>query len=96
MGWEPRGAWKPEQIATLCRELDLVHVVDPFQTPPALAGKVQYFRLHGRTGAHHQYADAELAQLQQFCRQAPVSYCFFNNAGMVRDAARFAALQSAC
>ena len=93
MGWEPRGAWKPEQVAALCRELDLVHVVDPFQTPPALTGKTQYFRLHGRTGAQHRYSDAELAQLRQFCRPAPVNFCFFNNAGlMVRDAARFAAL----
>ena len=95
-GWEPRGAWKPEQIASLCRELDLVHVVDPFQMPPSLSGKVQYFRLHDRAGAQHQHSEEELMQLSQFCRQAPLTYCFFNNAGMVRDAARFAARQIAC
>lgn len=96
LGWEPRGAWEPAQVAALCRELDLVHVVDPFKAPPARTAKVQYFRMHGRSGADHHYSDEELAQLRQFCRQTPVNYCFFNNAGMVRDAGRFAALQSAC
>ena len=90
-GWEPRGAWEPGQIAALCRELDLVHVVDPLKTLPT-SGKLQYFRLHGVTGAQHRYSDAELAQLQQFCRQAPTSYCVFNTIAMARDAARFAAL----
>ena len=41
-------------------------------------------------------SEDELMQLSQFCRQAPLTYCFFNNAGMVRDAARFAARQIAC
>ncbi len=96
MGWEPRGTWKPEQISTLCRELDLVYVVDPFQTPPILTGKVQYFRLHGRISAQHRYSNEELAQLRKFCQPTPVSYCFFNNSNMVRDAVAFAARQSAC
>jgi hypothetical protein len=30
MLWEPRGPWPPELVLELCRELDLVHVVDPF------------------------------------------------------------------
>ncbi len=90
-GWEPRGAWTPDQIATLCRELELVHVVDPFKSPP-LPAKLHYFRLHGLTGAAHRYSDEELTRLRDFCRPAPLSYCFFNTTGMVRDAARFAAL----
>jgi len=90
-GWEPRGAWEPERITALCRELELVHVVDPFKTPPVPA-KLQYFRLHGLTGVKHRYSDEELAQLVQFCRPATTSYCFFNTTNMVRDAARFDAL----
>ena len=90
-GWEPRGTWEPDQIAALCRELDLIHVVDPFSTSPS-AGKIQYFRLHGITGATHRYTNEELAKLWQFCRQAPTSYCFFNTMAMAQDAARFAAL----
>ena len=90
-GWEPRGAWEPDQIAKLCRELDLIHVVDPLKTSPT-TGKFQYFRLHGLTGASHRYSDEELAKLRKSCQQAPTSYCFFNNTNMVRDVARFAAL----
>ena len=90
-GWEPRGAWTPDQIAALCRELDLVHVVDPFKNPPPLA-KLHYFRLHGLTGVAHRYSDEELTRLRDFCRPAPLSYCFFNTTGMVRDAARLTAL----
>jgi len=90
-GWEPRGAWTPDQIATLCRELELVHVVDPFKSAPTPA-KLQYFRLHGLTGAAHRYSDEELTRLRDFCRSAPLSYCFFNTTGMIRDAARFTTL----
>ena len=90
-GWEPRGAWAPEQITGLCSDLDLIHVVDPFQTPPT-PGKLQYFRLHGISGSQHRYSDEELARLREFCRPAPVSYCFFNTTGMVPDATRFATL----
>ena len=92
-GWEPRGPWPPDQIAALCRELELVHIVDPFKSPPPPA-KLHYFRLHGLTGAAHRYTDDELTRLRDFCRPAPLSYCFFNSTGMVRDAARFAALAS--
>src|SRR5882672_431040 len=35
-GWEPRGEWDAELVASLCKELDLIHVVDPFQSQPAL------------------------------------------------------------
>ncbi len=31
MGWEPRGEWDGELIASLCRELDLIPVLDPFK-----------------------------------------------------------------
>lgn len=90
-GWEPRGNWEPERVESLCKELELVHVVDPFKTPPPVTGKIQYFRLHGVSGTKHRYTDVELDQLREFCRAKPDSYCFFNTLGMVKDAQRFLA-----
>jgi uncharacterized protein YecE (DUF72 family) len=92
LGWEPRGAWDAGQVAALCRELELVPVVDPFKTPPSATGKLQYFRLHGTTGTKHRYSDAELRELREFCRAKPTTYCFFNNIAMAQDAQRFRAL----
>ncbi len=60
--WEPRGAWPPDLVATLCRELELVHVVDPFVST-TVTPEQTYFRLHGISGARHVYTDAELEQL---------------------------------
>jgi uncharacterized protein YecE (DUF72 family) len=89
MGWEPRGEWEPELVAKLCDELDLMHVVDPFQTTPARAGKMQYFRLHGIGGARHRYAEDDLHRLRQLCGDRKKTYCMFNNVAMAADAIRF-------
>lgn len=89
VGWEPRGEWETGLVDALCRELDLVHVVDPFRQAPPVTGSIQYFRLHGVTGPKHRYTDVELGQLREFCRAKPVSYCLFNNLSMVKDAQRF-------
>jgi uncharacterized protein YecE (DUF72 family) len=93
--WEPRGPWDRDTIAGLCRELDLIHVVDPFQTQPAHTGKLQYFRLHGITGPRHRYSDTELRQLRDYCRARPFTYCFFNTRRMADDARRFRDLLTA-
>ena len=92
MGWEPRGDWDDGLVAELCRELDLVHVVDPFQTLPASRAKIQYYRLHGMTGGRHRFTGEELQRLRQFCRTKAPTYCFFNNVAMAADAQRFAAV----
>ncbi len=91
MLWEPRGHWPPGVVGELCRELDLVHVVDPFvaatQTP-----EQAYFRLHGTTGARHVYSDAELDALVALLPTGPVTappYVLFNNLPRVGDARRF-------
>jgi uncharacterized protein YecE (DUF72 family) len=91
MLWEPRGDWPPGVVGELCRELDLVHVVDPFvaatQTP-----EQAYFRLHGTTGARHVYSDAELDALVALLPTGPVTappYVLFNNLPRVGDARRF-------
>ena len=60
--WEPRGSWwSQEQIAELCTELDLLHVVDPFVNA-TVTGAPAYFRLHGVSGSRHMHTDAELKQ----------------------------------
>ncbi len=93
LAWEPRGHWPDELVATLCQELDLVHVVDPFQGQ-AVWGRCPYYRLHGRGGYRYSYSDDELAQLADICRRQleagrqPV-YVLFNNTDMLRDALRF-------
>ncbi len=95
--WEPRGqAWvKNRALAlSLCRDLDLLHVVDPFVTEREPAHPV-YWRLHGITGPRHSYADAELLRLRDLLRRvrsdAP-AYVMFNNLPRVGDAKRFARL----
>ncbi len=99
LAWEPRGRWPPELVTSLCRELDLVHVVDPFHARPVY-GACAYFRLHGRGGYRYRYSDEELARLLAICREEleqgrrPV-YVLFNNTQMGEDAARFRALARA-
>jgi len=91
--WEPRGARWVAEVAlacALCRELDLVHVVDPFVTPPA-PGRPIYWRLHGPGGARHSYTDAQLRQLADMVASvdAGIGYVMFNNLPRVGDATRF-------
>ena len=92
--WEPRGAaWVSERAlaVSLCDELDLVHVVDPFVTPPERRRAV-YWRLHGIGGARHSYSENELRTLQRMLWDAQpqgVPYVLFNNLPRVGDAQHF-------
>lgn len=94
LAWEPRGrAWteQADLAVTLCTELGLIYVVDPFvdSIRPTPAGPA-YLRLHGITGARHVYTDAELERLAAMA--PPGSYVLFNNLPRVGDARRFQAL----
>jgi uncharacterized protein YecE (DUF72 family) len=84
--WEPRGAWKSGEIYDLCRELDLIHGVDPFKADPQW-GRVRYFRLHGITGYRYRFSVEDLKRLREKCRG--MTYCFFNNVNMWADASAF-------
>lgn len=87
-GWEPRGtAWTAPLVRDLCRELDLLHVVDPCQNQ-ATYGSPRYYRLHGIGGYEYSYSDAELMQIRDWCGPEP-TYCMFNNTAMWEDAQRF-------
>ena len=91
--WEPRGPWPAEVVAPLCRDLGLVHVVDPFVST-TVTPEQTYLRLHGITGARHVYTDAELDQLADMLPVAPdqPAYVLFNNLRRVEDARRFRAI----
>jgi uncharacterized protein YecE (DUF72 family) len=86
--WEPRGEWPRETVGALCRELRLVHVVDPFAAR-TVTPEDCYFRLHGRKGFRYVYEQDELEELYEMLPRAQTSYVLFNNVRMREDAARF-------
>jgi len=85
-GWEPRG-WPVELVRSLCEELDLIHVVDPFKEDTV--GKIVYWRLHGKDGYRYRYSDEELEELLRKIQPSSVYYVMFNNTNMFEDAQRF-------
>ena len=89
--WEPRGDWPTSLLTDLCRDLDLVHVVDPMQTE-TVTPEQTYYRLHGTTGARHVHTDEELRRLRDLVVGRPRPYVLFNNLPRVGDADRFLAL----
>jgi len=91
--WEPRG-WPHEEVKPLCRELDLVHCVDPF-ADRAVTGGLRYWRLHGIGGYRHEYTDRELQDLADRRPRTRPTYALFNNMTMFEDATRFQALVGA-
>ncbi len=86
--WEPRGGWHETTIEALCRELGLIHCVDPFETAP-LWGSPRYFRLHGRPGYRHTYSTQQLKWLADKWGSEGEAYFLFNNLSMGDDAFRF-------
>jgi uncharacterized protein YecE (DUF72 family) len=89
--WEPRGEWPTELLIELCRDLDLVHVVDPMQTE-TVTPEQTYYRLHGTTGARHVHTDDELRRLRDLVADRPTPYVLFNNLPRVGDSQRFRAM----
>ena len=88
LAWEPRGPWPAELVRELCRDLALVHAVDPFTSGSATPDRL-YWRLHGRGGYRYRYTEEELAELAARC-DGRDGFVFFNNLHMWEDAARFA------
>lgn len=91
--WEPRGNWPNELITLLCRELDLIHVVDPFLNRP-VSTEFLYLRLHGGKDFKHVFSDTELQWVSSLIPANKPAYVMFNNRAMWSDANRFQALRS--
>lgn len=88
LGWEPRGKWPAELVKSLCDELGLIHIVDPFAATPTTAGTL-YYRLHGIGGYRYEYSDEDLKNLLAMCPGDRLVYVMFNNVQMRSDALRF-------
>jgi uncharacterized protein YecE (DUF72 family) len=87
--WEPRGIWDDRLVKGICKELDLVHCVDPFKNKP-LFGKINYFRLHGITSYNYHYTKDDLKTLKEIIdRDSKTTYVMFNNIYMFDDALNF-------
>jgi uncharacterized protein YecE (DUF72 family) len=88
--WEPRGPWSDELVVTLCRELELVHAVDPF-IRPSLTPELLYWRLHGNRSHYANYTDEELLQIWEWLPTdgKTEAYVLFNNIPRVKDIKRF-------
>ena len=91
--WEPRGAWPDEVVLSVCRELDLIHAVDPF-IRPSLTPELLYWRLHGNKSHYANYTDDELRQIIDWIPADPAVECYvmFNNVPRVVDVRRFVEL----
>ena len=85
--WEPRGDWNAAVVKSICVNLELCHVVDPFIGKSVTSDNI-YFRLHGRGGWRYQYELGELTELATALKSKP-GYVFFNNSKMTEDALRF-------
>lgn len=99
IAWEPRGDWKQHsgEIGKLCRELNLIHVVDMLRHEPAAIGDVAYTRLHGLNPREYdykyRYTDKDLRNLTEkivSIQKLVVDrfYVLFNNTSMAEDAER--------
>lgn len=86
--WEPRGDWDTGVVTSICRDLDLGHVVDPFIDKTVTPDNC-YFRLHGRQGWRYQYQIDELEELAATLPPQRDCYVFFNNSKMTDDALKF-------
>lgn len=87
--WEPRGdSWPPELIASLCSELELVHVVDPF-VHRTVTPEFIYYRLHGKGNHRYVYSDADLRELLEMASGPDAAYVMFNNMPRDGDSERF-------
>ena len=93
--WEPRGPWPDDMVRSLCRDLALVHAVDPF-IRPSLTPELIYWRLHGNRSHYANYTDDELRQIIAWLPDADTvdAYVLFNNVPRVKDVKRFRELAS--
>ena len=86
--WEPRGNWPESLVLSFCKEMKLVHVVDPFLSQSVTKDFI-YFRLHGGKDFKHVFSDEELQSVARLIPADKPAYVMFNNINMWEDARRF-------
>jgi uncharacterized protein YecE (DUF72 family) len=86
--WEPRGEWEGGDVKRLCKELEIIPCLDPFEET-SIQGDLLYTRLHGREGYRYAYSEVEMKQLIEIGKLVPQPYFMFNNVKMYEDAQRF-------
>lgn len=99
IGWEPRGDWRQhqEEVAEICDELGLIHVVDVFRWRPVSKHRLSYTRLHGigrgEVNYSYKYSDEDLRRLLGWMAELEAGkeavYVLFNNLSMAEDCPRF-------
>lgn len=89
--WEPRGKWPDDVILDVCRELQLIHAVDPFDRD-SVTPELLYWRLHGIGSHYRPYTDDELRNLHARLPRDANAYVMFNNIPRVGDAKQFMAM----
>lgn len=89
---EVRGEkWDKKIVTKVCKELNLIHCVDPLYAEP-FYGEYRYYRLHGlhignRLDYNYTFTDDELKKVYQMCDKE-LNYVMFNNSTMYEDAKR--------
>ncbi len=82
-----------KDTAEALKEVNAVHVVDPFTSKPLVEGNIQYFRLHGLGSRPYvyTYSDDDLKELRKIVQEQSAAkvYVMFNNTSMRDDAQRF-------
>lgn len=89
--WEPRGDWPDDLLLELCRDLDLIHTVDPFLRD-TVTPELVYWRLHGIGSHYRPYTGEELQSLAARVPEHGNAYVMFNNIPRVGDAKKFRAM----
>ena len=89
--WEPRGKWPDALVKSLCQELNLIHVVDPFLSR-SVTKDLFYLRLHGGKDFKHIFTAEDLQNVAALIPANQPAYVMFNNRQMWDDAGRFQAL----
>ncbi|MBS7642012.1 MAG: DUF72 domain-containing protein [Candidatus Bathyarchaeia archaeon] len=98
VAWEPRhSSWTYELVRSICLELGLIHIVDPFKERCATEDvSPVYYRLHGLGSRPYvyKYTDDDLRILYEkyvrpLIENGLETYILWNNIYMAQDAERF-------
>ena len=80
--------WKRETIEKVFSELDIIHIVNPFEEKP-IKQKTNYYHLNGigATMYRYRFKDADLERLKGMVKKK--DYVLFNNIFLYEDSMRF-------